>query len=186
VANYANAVKKAKGTVVENSNDMAYHVSKNGKNLWIALSVGPEAGIRNEYYIEIVEEEAMQQELEGNFSEAIAEEGKVALYGILFDVNKAVIKPGSEKELKDIADYLLANPKYSVFIVGHTDNTGELAKNLKLSKDRAAAIKNYLVTKFKIPATRLFADGVGPLAPVASNATEEGKQLNRRVEIVLK
>jgi outer membrane protein OmpA-like peptidoglycan-associated protein len=186
VANYANAVKKARGTVVKNSDDMAYHVTKNGKSLWIALSVSPHAPQRTEYYIEIVEEEAMKQEITANIEEALAENGKIALYGIYFDVNKAVIKSESEPAIKEIADYLTKNPKSSIFIVGHTDNTGDYAKNIKLSKDRATAIKTSLVTKYKIATTRLFADGVGPLAPVSSNANEEGRKLNRRVEVVLK
>ena len=186
VANYANAVKKAKGTVVKDSDDMAYHVTKNGKSLWIALSVSPYAPERKDYYIEIVEEEAMKQEITANIEEALAESGKIALYGIYFDVNKAVIKSESEPAIKEIADYLSKNPKTSIFIVGHTDNTGDYAKNIKLSKDRAAAIKASLISKHKIATTRLFADGVGPLAPVSSNANEEGRKLNRRVEVVLK
>ncbi|HYJ37655.1 MAG TPA: OmpA family protein, partial [Chitinophagaceae bacterium] len=186
VANYANAVKKAKGTVVKDSDDMAYHVTKNGKSLWIAISVSPYAPERKDYYMEIVEEEAMKQEITANIEEALAESGKIALYGIYFDVNKAVVKPESETAIKEIAEYLSKNPKSTIFIVGHTDNTGDYTKNIKLSKDRAAAIKANLVSKYKIAATRLFADGVGPLAPVSSNSNEEGRKQNRRVEVVLK
>ncbi len=186
VTNYASAIKKVKGEVVKDSDDQGYHVSKDGKDLWIVLSVSPNAGERTEYYIEIVEQQAMKQELIANIEEALSAEGKIALYGIYFDVNKAVIKTESEAAIKEIADYLMINPKVSVFIVGHTDNTGDYMKNIKLSKDRALAIKNYLITKYKIVATRLIADGVGPLAPIASNTNEEGKKLNRRVEVVLK
>ena len=69
-------------------------------------------------------------------------------------------------------------------MVGHTDNTGLFASNMTLSKARAKAVKDYLVNKGKIAATRLGSDGVGSLCPVATNGTEEGKALNRRVEIV--
>lgn len=186
VANYVNAVKKAKGEVVKASDDQGYHVLKNGKSLWINLGVSPYASERAEYILEIVEEEGMKQEIVANFDEAMAETGKVALYGIYFDVNKAVIKPESEAAIKEIADYLTKNPKAPIFIVGHTDNTGDYTKNIALSKERAKAIKTNLVTKHKIPATRLFSDGIGPLSPVATNATEEGRKMNRRVEIVLK
>jgi outer membrane protein OmpA-like peptidoglycan-associated protein len=186
VNNYVNAVKKAKGEVVQFSDEQAYHVVKDGKSFWIFLSVSPYAPARHEYWIEIVEEQGMKQEIVGNFDETLANEGKIALYGIYFDVGKAIVKPESEEAIKTIADYLARNPKQSIYIVGHTDNTGEFAKNIKLSKDRALAIKNYLVTKHKIAATRLTSDGVGPLAPVGTNSTEEGKKLNRRVEIVLK
>jgi outer membrane protein OmpA-like peptidoglycan-associated protein len=186
VTNHVNAVKKAKGEVVKASDDQAYHVTKDGKSLWIFLSVSPYAPARREYWIEIVEEQGMKQEIVANFDEALASDGKIALYGIYFDVGKAVVKAESEEAIKEIADYLTRNPKQSIFIVGHTDNTGDFTKNIKLSKDRALAIKNYLVAKYKIVVTRLIADGVGPLAPISTNATEDGKQKNRRVEIVLK
>ncbi|MCC6577911.1 MAG: OmpA family protein, partial [Flavobacteriales bacterium] len=67
----------------------------------------------------------------------------------------------------------------------HTDNTGDFAHNMKLSKDRAAAVVSYLVSK-GISQSRLNADGVGPLCPVTTNKDEEGRKKNRRVEIVLK
>jgi outer membrane protein OmpA-like peptidoglycan-associated protein len=68
--------------------------------------------------------------------------------------------------------------------VGHTDNTGTFDANMKLSMDRAAAVVNALVTQFSLSAARLRACGNGPTSPVAANDTEEGKALNRRVELV--
>jgi outer membrane protein OmpA-like peptidoglycan-associated protein len=70
--------------------------------------------------------------------------------------------------------------------VGHTDNVGDVAANLKLSKNRGEAVKQYLVSRYKIEAIRLTGDGVGQLCPVSSNDTEAGRKLNRRVEIVKK
>lgn len=186
VDNYVNAVKKAKGEVVKESDNQGYHLSANGKSIWVNLPVSPYAGERQEYYIEMVEETVMKQEIETNLQEALKDNGRIALYGIYFDTDKAVVKPESATAIKEIADYLTGNPKTIIYIVGHTDNTGNYTKNIKLSKDRATAIKTYLVSKFKIAATRLFAEGVGPLSPVATNATDEGKKLNRRVEVVLK
>jgi len=118
--------------------------------------------------------------------EAIEKEGKATLYGILFDVGKSTIKPESADALKQITDYLNANPDVKIIIVGHTDMTGNFAGNMSLSKERAESIKNYLVTNAKIASERLQSDGVGPLCPVATNATDAGKKLNRRVEIVKK
>jgi len=74
----------------------------------------------------------------------------------------------------------------NVYIVGHTDNVGSYDMNQKLSKSRGESVKNYLVSKYSISATRLTGDGVGPVCPVTSNDTDEGKALNRRVEIVKK
>jgi len=71
-----------------------------------------------------------------------------------------------------------------VNVVGHTDNVGGIESNMKLSQDRANAVVQALVAKYGIAATRLKAYGVGPLAPIASNDTEEGRAKNRRVELV--
>ena len=186
VNNYVNAVKKVNGQVVKNSDDMGYHLSRDGKSIWVSLSVSPHAGERNEYYIEMVEETEIKQEIETTLQQALADNGKAVFYGIYFDVGKAVVRPESHEAIKSIADYLIANPKASIFIVGHTDNTGDYLKNVKLSKDRAAAVKAYLIGKFKIDGKLLFAEGVGPLSPVAANSSDEGKKLNRRVEVVIK
>jgi outer membrane protein OmpA-like peptidoglycan-associated protein len=126
----------------------------------------------------------MKQDIEVSMSEGIDRDGKIALYGILFDVNKAVLKPESDAALQTVIDYLNENPAVKIYIVGHTDNTGVFANNIGLSKDRALAVKNYLVTKGKIDPSRLGFDGVASLCPVSTNTTEEGKALNRRVEIV--
>ena len=110
--------------------------------------------------------------------------GKAAVYGIYFDTGKAEIKPESEPALKEIAKLLQADPKLKLYVVGHTDNSGGLDYNMKLSKDRADAVVKALTGKYGIAASRLSAFGVGPLAPVASNQTEEGRAKNRRVELV--
>lgn len=71
-----------------------------------------------------------------------------------------------------------------LFVVGHTDSAGGFESNMRLSRDRAAAVAQSLVSNHGIAATRLTAHGVGPLAPVANNGTDEGKAKNRRVELV--
>jgi outer membrane protein OmpA-like peptidoglycan-associated protein len=112
--------------------------------------------------------------------------GKVALYGIHFDFNKAEIKPDSAGTLGEIAKLLEANAELKLYVVGHTDSVGRLAYNKDLSEKRAAAVVAWLVSKHGIAAGRLAPAGVGPLAPVASNATEEGRAKNRRVELVVR
>ena len=76
------------------------------------------------------------------------------------------------------------NASLKLYVVGHTDNVGTVEANMKLSKDRADAVVNALITKYAIPAARLKSYGVASLSPVASNDTEEGKAKNRRVELV--
>jgi outer membrane protein OmpA-like peptidoglycan-associated protein len=114
----------------------------------------------------------------------LEQSGSVRIYGILFDVDKAEIRPESKPTLAAIAELLRAQPGLSIFVVGHTDSTGALDHNVKLSAARARAVAAALGRDFGIAAGRLDAHGAGPLAPVAPNTTEEGRQLNRRVELV--
>ena len=110
--------------------------------------------------------------------------GHVAVYEILFDTGRADVKTESAAALAEIARMMTEAPKLTVHVVGHTDNVGGLAQNLDLSKRRAEAVVTALTTTHKVPASRLRADGVGPLAPVASNDTDAGRAKNRRVELV--
>jgi OmpA-OmpF porin, OOP family len=110
--------------------------------------------------------------------------GKVSLYGILFDFNKATIRPESRPALDEIGRYLREHPDRRVYVIGHTDNVGGFDFNMTLSKARAGAVAAELTKSYGIAAARLKASGVGLQAPVASNATEEGRGKNRRVELV--
>ncbi len=114
----------------------------------------------------------------------IAKTGHVAVYGIYFDTGKAEVKSESEPVLKEIAKLLQQNPKLNLYVVGHTDNIGTLTANMELSQRRAESVVKALVSKYGVDAKRLTAYGVGPLSPVASNKTEEGRAKNRRVELV--
>jgi OmpA-OmpF porin, OOP family len=86
--------------------------------------------------------------------------------------------------LKEIAKLMSQNPSLKLHVVGHTDNAGDLAANMKLSQARAAAVVAVLTSRHGVAANRLNAFGAGPYAPVTSNTTDEGKAKNRRVELV--
>lgn len=116
--------------------------------------------------------------------QAIASEGKVALYGIYFDSGKAELKPESLPLLAEIARLLTKTPQLKLYVVGHTDDSGDYQHNITLSAQRAAAVVTYLVKAAGIDASRLLAQGVGPLAPLASNSADSGRKLNRRVELI--
>jgi outer membrane protein OmpA-like peptidoglycan-associated protein len=182
VKNYADAIRKIKGKVLADDNSVMT-ASIDGKEIYIHVYNGKNTE-ENQFYVRIIEIKKMQQDIVVNLQDAIDAEGKAAVYGILFDVGKSVIKPESAEALTQITDYLNANPTVKIIIVGHTDNTGSFANNITLSKARAESIKSYLVTTGKISASRMAADGVASLCPVSTNTTEEGKKLNRRVEIV--
>ncbi|MGI9522463.1 MAG: sulfatase-like hydrolase/transferase [Hyphomicrobiaceae bacterium] len=111
-------------------------------------------------------------------------DGRVALYGIQFDLNEAEIKPDSEVIIRNIADVLKANPQLKIAVVGHTDSKGSHEVNMRLSKLRADAVVNMLRTKYKIASDRMFPAGAGFLAPLTNNDTEKGRALNRRVELI--
>lgn len=150
---------------------------------FVALMVG-----KQRTQIDIVERKAMDTGLVTVNAQALAaglaREGKVSIYGIYFDTGKAVLKIESKPTLDEIALLLQQKPELRLYIVGHTDNTGTFATNMQLSKDRAAAVVAALTNDYAIAITRLAAHGVGPLAPAATNATEEGRGKNRRVELV--
>ena len=110
--------------------------------------------------------------------------GHVAIYGIYFDTGRADLKPESEPTLAEIGRLLKAKPALRLHVVGHTDNVGDLAANMDLSKRRAAAVVQALVARQAVAPGRLRPDGVGPLSPTASNSTEDGRARNRRVELV--
>jgi predicted dinucleotide-binding enzyme len=101
----------------------------------------------------------------------------------VLDTGKAIVKPESEPTLVQMVKLLQQNASLKVFVVGHTDGTGTLETNVKLSADRAAAVVSALTSR-GIDASRLKAAGAGPWSPVATNRTDEGKAKNRRVELV--
>lgn len=155
-------------------------------NVWVGVFIA--AGSYSK--IIIVEEKPMETDLvkvtSGILKTNILKDGHMALYEIYFDTGKSEIKPESESAISSVADYLKGNPEVNVYIVGHTDNIGDYVMNQKLSKARGESVKTYLVSKYQISATRLTGDGAGPICPVSSNDSEEGRALNRRVEIVKK
>ena len=105
---------------------------------------------------------------------------------IQFDVNKATIKPESFGLLKEIADVIKKNPQVKhISIEGHASAEGDAKANKKLSDDRAKAVMKHLVDKEQIPAGELTAKGWGVEKPIADNATEAGREANRRVEFLV-
>lgn len=114
---------------------------------------------------------------------SLAEGGKAVAYGIYFAFATARIRPESERVLREIADAMRSNPDWQLRIDGHTDSIGDDDANLKLSRERADAVKAALVERYDIAADRLTSDGHGEQAPTATNDTPEGRAQNRRVEL---
>ncbi|MCG8577783.1 MAG: OmpA family protein [Flavobacteriales bacterium] len=110
------------------------------------------------------------------------EETTFTLSNLHFATNKAVIQSSSYQELDELVEYLKNKPHLKIEIAGHTDSDGDENANMKLSQNRADAVKNYLIKK-GISADRLIAKGYGESSPIADNSSESGKALNRRTEI---
>ena len=162
---------------------MAAKLARPAGDVYVAVKVRTE-----ETHLIVVEQKPMQSGLVAVNAKVLADDitksGHAAVYGIYFDTGAAVVKPESRPVLAEIAKLLTGDPALRLHVVGHTDNVGTLASNMTLSKQRAEAVVSALVKEYGIVAARLIANGVGPLAPVASNAAEEGRAKNRRVELV--
>ncbi|NQD37181.1 OmpA family protein [Permianibacter sp. IMCC34836] len=170
-------------------------ISAGGKTAHVLVSTDKHfSGDVTITYIQIVQPEDMplgqvSVDLNGlqskdKIASEISAQGKVAIYGVYFDTGKADIKPESKAQLTEMGKYLQENRDKKVFIVGHTDNQGTFAANMKLSLDRAKAVAAYLTKEYAIDAARMAAQGVANLAPVGSNKSDDGKAKNRRVELV--
>ena len=184
IRNYEAAVQKIGGTVVWSDKSRAtFKVLKDGNEIWVDLW----AEFTGKYGFTIVQRQAMQQDVQATaevFKNDIRSAGHAAVYGITFDTDSAVIKAESAQALGEVARLLKADPGLKIFVVGHTDGTGSVDRNLKLSQDRGQSVMQALIGEYGVAPARLRSYGCGPFAPVASNATEEGRAKNRRVELV--
>ena len=127
----------------------------------------------------------LEPETGSNLEQELEETGKVSLYGIYFDSDKALLKAESEKTLQEVLALIQRNPERSLEIGGHTDSQGDDAYNLKLSEERAKAVLDWLKAN-GANTNRLTSKGYGETVPVATNNTENGRALNRRVELLVK
>lgn len=200
--NFENATKTAGGTVMGTYPDwckanveydpklgnsctnwgVSMKFVKGGKEIWVYMQAFSEG-----YGMQIIEKQSMKQDITidaAELQQGLEATGHIAVYDILFDTGKSEVKPESDAALKEIGKLMAQNPTLKLHVVGHTDNVGDLALNMKLSQTRAAAVVAALTTKHGVAANRLSGYGAGPYAPVVSNKTEEGKAKNRRVELV--
>lgn len=171
---YRDALTKAGWDIVEDFMGadamLTAHYARNGRNIWARLHGGGSG-----YDIVVADT--------GNdLNTRLAKDCHVALYGVLFDFNKATLQPASDAVLQQVANLLVANKTLKLEVQGHTDNVGNDAYNQKLSEDRAHSVVVWL-TAHGVAAARLASKGFGKTMPVADNSTEAGRAKNRRVEI---
>ncbi|PWG18464.1 OmpA family protein [Salibaculum griseiflavum] len=111
--------------------------------------------------------------------------GRAVLSDLTFETGSAQLGSGTFASLETLSDYLAANPERRVALVGHTDSVGALEGNIALSRRRAGSILERLVSDYAVPRRQLEAEGMGYLAPIASNLTDAGREANRRVEVIM-
>ncbi|MBF8436885.1 OmpA family protein [Halanaerobiaceae bacterium Z-7014] len=158
-----------------------YLIVAAGKGHWAAQQA-------DDTYFEIViiELEGMEMDMVtmAQLQEGLLVDGRVAIYDIYFDTGQSRVKAESEEALATISEFLLENSGKRYLVVGHTDYVGSYDMNLNLSEARAEDVVARLINDYGISQDQLTAVGVGPAAPVMSNQTEDGRAMNRRVEIV--
>lgn len=137
-------------------------------------------------HIDVVELAEMEQRMvdAAELARGIGESGSVTLDNIYFDFGAATLTAESDAAITEAAKLLKDNPDLQIYVVGHTDSVGGYDTNLDLSRRRAQAVVDALVSRHGISSGTATPAGVGPLAPLASNATDAGRAQNRRVELV--
>jgi outer membrane protein OmpA-like peptidoglycan-associated protein len=184
MSNYASEVLRVGGEVLDRSATRLRFriVAPGGATTWGIL----DARSGGRYELELLDEAGLDLSLEFDedaMLEALTRDGRVSIYGILFDVDRADLLPGSGEVLDTVAAVLKANPGLRLEVQGHTDSTGTAERNRELSLQRAQRVAGAL-TLYGVDAARLVSRGFGPDNPVADNATDEGRQQNRRVDLV--
>ena len=166
-----------------------YGISKSNANSSAqnnrAAAIGAVVGAATGVYLDN-KEKKLRQQMAGTGVEVNRNpDGSVGLImpgNITFDTNKSTIKPNFYTTLNKVAQTLTEDNKSAILVTGYTDSTGNDSINIPLSQARAQAVANYLAGQ-GVPRTRINAQGLGASNPIASNATAEGREHNRRVEI---
>jgi OOP family OmpA-OmpF porin len=182
VRNLNTALRKAGYTMVYDSGDYGDFTGHMGKT-WIQIEISNSGSILETIAVET----ALTQDVLATaaaLSSGLSASGHAVVNGILFDTGKADVKPESAPAIEEVVKVIKQDAKLKLYVVGHTDNVGALAANVDLSNRRAAAVVQLLITKYGIAADRLQPHGGGPYSPLASNDTEDGRTVNRRVELV--
>lgn len=178
---------KARDLYFNGHQDPQYLVYQRGNtyvSLWVtSWSAGPEA------WLYVVEKQKLDDGLmavsgDSAIAKALSTDGKIDLYGFLFDSGKSALRDGSKPTLAELGKVLQDNPTLNIEVIGHTDDVGGPESNQKLSDARARAVVDALVAGAGLTPARAQAKGMGQTQPLAPNTSEAGRAKNRRVEIV--
>ena len=160
-------------------------IENSGDTAFIAIAVGEQ--FTDIHIVEITKMDKGMVTLDANaLGSGLDSDGYVVVHGIYFDTNKATVQDKSKPALAQVAKLLVARAEMKIYIVGHTDMQGSFENNIDLSKKRANSVLEMLASQYGINSSRMNAQGLGPLAPEASNKDENGRSKNRRVVIVVR
>lgn len=177
----------------ENRYYIAGHVTKQDRRIYLAMIINEFA--KREVYVHVdiidpIKKPGSIEKQEIVTAETIAknieQNGYSVIYGIYFDPGGIDIKPDSKPALDEIAKYIKDNNGVAFYVVGHTAMDENLDFQIALSRRRADEVVKILTSRYFINSERLIPQGVGPLAPITTNQHNEGKEMNQRIEIVLK
>lgn len=185
------------GDMSENQEDQRYLAAKLTRpegtayvSLYVVKAYSMGGAKQNAVFVQlnIIESTEMETDKVKVDADAIGKgldtQGHIAIYGIHFDSGSDKLRPESDEALGEIASLMKSRADLSLLVVGHTDSEGQFNYNMELSHKRAASVVKALVETYGIAANRLQAEGVGYLSPVATNDSDPGRALNRRVELV--
>jgi outer membrane protein OmpA-like peptidoglycan-associated protein len=183
-----NSSRRTQGAIIGAAVGAATGAAVSKKNRAVATILGASiGGVAGSLIGQYMDKQAaeIRNDLEGAKVERVGE-GIVVTFdsGLLFDFDSDDLRSVTKENLNRLAETLKKYEKTDVVIFGHTDNTGDQAYNLQLSERRADSVEDYLLIK-AIPSKRLQPEGLGETDPIASNDTESGRQLNRRVELTI-
>jgi outer membrane protein OmpA-like peptidoglycan-associated protein len=183
-----NTSNRTKGAIIGATAGAATGAIVGKKNKAVAIILGAAiGGVAGGLIGEYMDKQAakIDEELENATVERVGE-GILITFdsGILFEFDSYALKPSTRDNLNELAPTLIKYDDTDVLVLGHTDSTGPDDYNMKLSDKRASSVNNYLVGQ-GVASGRMSNEGYGETDPVATNETEEGRQLNRRVEVVI-
>jgi len=190
---FRNTLESMRGPDAEEHSTSRYLLTKLSRpegDVFVMVYVYSNTYDQTRTWLFVVESEPLEEDLikvdtdADGMAKALTDEGRIALYGIHFDTGKSTIKPESKVTIDEISLLLNEQKDLKLIVVGHTDNQGEMEYNMKLSKERAKSVVDTLVNDHGISAGRLKHWGVGYMAPMATNRSEDGRAKNRRVELV--
>jgi OOP family OmpA-OmpF porin len=179
--NYENALKQVGFVVTATEPVLTLRRHTDGGDTWVLVDAR-----EGTHELQILDVQAMRQEVSADASALKSEldkNGRVAVYGINFDTGKASLKPEAEKVLGQVLELLTGDIGLKLRIEGHTDAVGKAADNLKLSRARAATVRQWLIGH-GVSESRLTSEGYGQTKPIDDNGTDQGRARNRRVELV--